>query len=116
MAVIKNEPGADQVRSVMDGAIVSSVTIAELATVLTREAIPPDGVASMISDLRLAVEAFAYTQALAAGLLYAKTKHRGLSLGDRACLALAMELGLPVMTGDRASRDLGIGVEIRFFR
>jgi len=55
-------------------------------------------------------------RASAAGLLAAKTKRRSISLGDRACLALAIELGMPVLTGDRAWRDLDIGVEIRLFR
>jgi ribonuclease VapC len=69
-----------------------------------------------ISLFRLTVEPFHYERAIAAGALVAKTRHRGLSLGDRACLALAVELRLPVVTADRAWRDLDIGVDIRFFR
>jgi PIN domain nuclease of toxin-antitoxin system len=45
-----------------------------------------------------------------------KTKRRIISLADRACLALAVELGMPVMTGDHAWRDLDIDVEVQLFR
>jgi PIN domain nuclease of toxin-antitoxin system len=53
---------------------------------------------------------------MAAGLLASKTRRRNISLADRACLSLAMELGMPVLTGDRAWRDLDLGVEVRLFR
>ncbi|WP_236627700.1 hypothetical protein [Caulobacter sp. B11] len=43
-------------------------------------------------------------------------RHRGLSLGDRACLALAMREKLPVMTADRAWSDLDLPVEVVLIR
>lgn len=116
IAVLKREPGADRVGAVAEGARVSALTIAEVATWLTVEGVQADQANTAISLFRLTVEPFHTNRALAAGFLVAKTRHRGLSLGDRACLALAIELGMPVMTGDRAWRDLNIGVDIRFFR
>lgn len=44
------------------------------------------------------------------------TKYLGLSLGDRACLALGLRLGSPILTGDRAWLELDLGVEIEFAR
>lgn len=44
------------------------------------------------------------------------TKHLGLSLGDRACLALAKREVLPVLTADRVWSELDIGVEVRLIR
>ena len=41
---------------------------------------------------------------------------RGVSLADRVCLALAIQRGLPVLTGDRAWADLGLPVEVRLIR
>lgn len=48
--------------------------------------------------------------------LRAATRHLGLSLADRACLALAQRLKLPVLTTDRAWAQLQIDVEIRLAR
>jgi len=116
IAVLKNEPGAERVGAVAEGACVSALTIAEVATWLTTEGVRPEQANTAINLFRLTVEPFHQKRALAAGFLVAKTRHRGLSLGDRACLALAIELSMPVMTGDRAWRDLDIGVDIRLFR
>lgn len=44
------------------------------------------------------------------------TKVAGLSLGDRACLALGLRLGLPVLTTDREWQGLDLGVEVRAAR
>ena len=50
------------------------------------------------------------------GSLRPLTKGAGLSLGDRACLALAQRLGLPALTTDRAGKDLSLGIEVRVIR
>ncbi len=44
------------------------------------------------------------------------TKSRGLSLGDRACLALAMSTGATAVTADRSWADLGLAVSIEVIR
>jgi PIN domain nuclease of toxin-antitoxin system len=116
IAVLKREPGAERVAAVAEGARVSALTIAEVATWLVMEGVPGEQAHAAISLFRLTVEPFDEVRALAAGVLFAKTRHRGLSLGDRACLALALELRMPVFTGDRAWRDLDIGADIRLFR
>ena len=51
-------------------------------------------------------------QAWRAGLLRRKTQAHGLSLGDRACLALAEVLEVPAMTMDRAWAALDLEVEV----
>ncbi len=48
--------------------------------------------------------------------LYPQTRNRGLSLADRACLALALDKGWPVMTADRAWAGLDIDVEVEMIR
>jgi len=62
------------------------------------------------------VEPMTQQQARACGELRAKTRHAGLSLGDRACLALAIELGAEVYTADRAWKQINIGVPIHLIR
>ena len=62
------------------------------------------------------VFSFDPAQATVAGGLVASTRSVGLSLGDRACLALAMLLKAPVYTTDRLWKKLHLGVEIRLLR
>jgi PIN domain nuclease of toxin-antitoxin system len=50
------------------------------------------------------------------GLLRRETRSFGLSLGDRACLALALREKLPVFTTDRRWRELRLGIEINVLR
>ena len=64
----------------------------------------------------LSVKVFDRVRSEAAALLRPTTRFAGISLADRACLALAQELNLPVLTADRAWISLGIGVEIRLIR
>ena len=70
----------------------------------------------VILNLGLDVRPFDADQAVAAAALLAATRSRGLSLGDRACPALARSAGLPVLTADRAWRGVGLDVEIEVIR
>lgn len=54
--------------------------------------------------------------ALAASKLRPATRHKGLSLGDRACLALAIREGATAITTDRAWADLDVGCHIEVIR
>ena len=51
-------------------------------------------------------------QACTTGALRAHTRTLGLSLGDRACLALGLKLGAPILTADRAWVELDLDLEI----
>ncbi len=44
------------------------------------------------------------------------TKSAGLSLGDRACLALGKRLNLPVLTADKVWSSLSLGITINLIR
>ena len=100
----------------MSSGIISSVNLAEVVTRL----VLMGGTASEIeqgwSALHLQVQPFDDVRAFAAGLLVARTRRLGLSLADRACLALAIELGIPAVTADRAWSKLDLPVEIRIIR
>ena len=54
--------------------------------------------------------------AVAAGQLRAATQEKGLSLGDRACVALAMREQAGIVTADRAWAGLDPGVEVELIR
>jgi PIN domain nuclease of toxin-antitoxin system len=51
-----------------------------------------------------------------AGMLRRTTRAVGLSLGDRACIALGSRLSAPVFTTDRRWQTLKVGVKIRVVR
>ena len=94
----------------------SSLIYAEVVTLLTLNGGTALQIDAAWEELELTVEPFACERARAAGLLVARTRKRGLSLADRASLALAIELGLPVFTADRAWGNLDIGVDVRVIR
>jgi len=62
------------------------------------------------------VMAFTEDQARVAGTLVRETRRLGLSLGDRACLALALELNAPVYTADRIWKKISLGIPIHMIR
>ena len=116
MAVLREEPGAAAVEAVLDGAAVSTVNLSEVQAKLVERGTPAEIAWSWLVDLDLDVVDFDAPQAKVAGDLRALTRAHGISLGERACLALAQVRSLPVMTADRAWAGLEIGIEIRAVR
>jgi ribonuclease VapC len=116
LAVLRAEPGAEQVIALGSGPRASAVNVSEVAAKLAERGAAEEHVRSMIDGLELKIEPFGYDDAVAAGLLRPETRAAGLSLGDRACLALATGLGLPVVTADRRWAKLGLPLEVRAIR
>ncbi len=69
-----------------------------------------------INALELAIVDFNAELAYKVGVLRPLTRHIGLSLGDRVCLALAQHLGLPALTTDRAWEGLSLGITVQVIR
>ncbi|MFZ1106612.1 MAG: PIN domain-containing protein [Hyphomicrobiaceae bacterium] len=65
---------------------------------------------------RLAIVPFDEELARQTGALRPATRSLGLSLGDRACLALAQRERLPVLTADRSWAKLDLGIAITMVR
>ncbi len=116
LAFLQHEPGSDDVASLLNGAAISTVNFTEVLTRLIDGSRTEQEALAMVSTLPLRVRPFDEVQATSAGLLRQATRALGLSLGDRACLALARAEGLPVLTADRAWASLAVGVEIRMIR
>ena len=122
LAVLQSEPGADKVRQAAAGyGWIGAVNWAEalskvvdgggdldgLSAALTREGVLGGGLEIVplgADDARRVAE------------LRPLTRRIGLSLADRACLALAMRLGLPALTTDRAWAELDLPVEVVVLR
>ena len=116
LALLKAETGGEVVSRLGEDALISSVNLAEVVAKLIDHGQPPEAAEAVASVLPFDVVIFDGPMALRAGKLRAAARSRGLSLGDRACLALAQREGLPALTADRAWAGLDIGVEVRLIR
>lgn len=102
LAVLYREPGSVVVERYFAQAVVSSVNFSEVAAKLSDRGIDSQEVLEILSGLSLEVREFDTELALMAGTLREATRPLGLSLGDRACLALGIAEGAPILTTDRA--------------
>lgn len=112
---MNSEPGADKVLAMLPGAYLSSVNFAEIISRLCDWGKSASEGISDVEALGVEIVDFDVDQAAAAGELRPMTRSLGLSLGDRACLALARRQGLPVLTADRAWGQLP-GFDITIIR
>lgn len=106
LALLQDEPGADRVTDALPGAVISSVNFAEVFGKLAENGMPPDLIRDTLDSLDVNVQPFEKNLACVVGELRPATKALGLSLGDRACLALAQELQIPALTADRAWQEI----------
>jgi ribonuclease VapC len=116
LATLRNEPGGDEVEAWLEGASISTVNLSEVVAKFAEWDTPLETISEMLSALGFNVEPFDQAQAERAGELRTVTRQLGLSLGDRACLALAEKLDLPVITTDKAWAKLDIGIRIELIR
>ena len=117
LAVLNNEPGADKLTpELLNESVSSTVNLAEVHTKLVSQGGDPDEAwEDTLSPIREVVP-FTAEQAKIAGRLVKDTKAFGLSLGDRACLALGLALKAPVYTADKSWKNLKVGVRIHVIR
>lgn len=117
IALFHQEPGSDKVaQAIEDGAVLSTLNLAEVTSKLNELGTPESLIQTAINVLELTIVDFSAELAYKVGLLRPLTKSAGLSLGDRACLALAQQLNLPAFTTDRVWRDLIPGVHVQLIR
>jgi len=116
LALVYAEPGSDVVGAMLSNARISAVNLSEVAAKLAEGGMTAPDIRAALDGLGLSVVPFDADLAYAAGLLRPATKAAGLSLGDRACLALAARLGLPALTADAAWQRVDVGVDVRPIR
>ena len=118
LAVLQDEPGQEAVLPVLEDALVSTVNLAEVATCIARLGVPKDVVHTTVA--KLPVQPCDFTSELVAltGTLIQETRQFGLSLGDRACIALSMMRKIPVLTADRIWKELehSLDIEVQLIR
>ena len=116
LALLYEEKGADKVLRRISHACISTVNLTEVASRMIHKGEPQEEVLPRLQALDIAIVEYDETQALLAAKLYSKTRSKGLSLADRACLALAITHKLPVLTADKAWASLKLGVKIETIR
>lgn len=122
LAYLREEPGADVVAAaIADGAAISTVNLAEVFSRSADRGIDPAKLAAKLTeggllDGAITVEPFTIADAIDTACLRPATRDAGLSLGDRACLALARRLDAPALTADAAWDRTAHGVELHQIR
>jgi len=116
LAVYFDEPGADQVRAVLPGALLSSVNYTEVIGKALDHGEALNIALRKLAAMGLAVVAHDVQLARRAGELRPLTKRLGMSLADRACLALAEREHVPVLTADCIWTKVDLGIDIRLIR
>jgi PIN domain nuclease of toxin-antitoxin system len=116
LAELFREPGSERVSEARPRAAVSAVNYSEVIVKLIDEGLSASAAEDAAEQLRCEVlEANKHRSALAA-LLHLHSRREGISLGDRYCLQLAMELGVPLLTTDRRWASLGLDVQVELLR
>ena len=114
LVYLQRESGYERVREALaQGAAMSTVNLAEVYAKAVDRNLPLGEIAGRLEALGLNVVSFTNEDARESAMLYPKARRLGLSLGDRACLALGVRLGLPILSADRAWKGFpGVSLEM----
>jgi PIN domain nuclease of toxin-antitoxin system len=115
LVLLFKEKGADLVEAALDGGVMSTVNWSEVQQKLAQRGVDMS-VVDAIQALGLGIEPFTIADAARAAELWVAGRSVGLSLGDRACLALAHRLDCEVITADSAWTAVDAGVAVRQVR
>ena len=117
LAVINNEPGAEKLTpDLLARAVVSTVNLAEVQTKLVSRGWTSEQAWEDATSPVREVVPFDEEQSRMVGDLVIQTRHLGLSLGDRACLALGTVIKVPVYTAENTWKKLKVAVRIHVIR
>ena len=113
LAIINGESGSEIAQHHISSACMCTINIAEVVTYLVRNGYTDDSNLLRITNLIKHIVLDEHI-AITAGKMVSVTKSFGLSLGDRACLATAQSLKLPVYTADKKWSEIAeqIGVQV----
>jgi PIN domain nuclease of toxin-antitoxin system len=114
LAILKQESGASIVEGALAEAAISTVNVSEILSKVSDWGLDATAYEKELISLSIEYVDFNFVRAALTAQLRKETRAYGLSLGDRACLALAVERKCAVLTADRnwAKLDLGIPIEL----
>lgn len=118
LAHLWQEPGEARVSQLLltERCLLGATNLAEVVAKMTEHGLPVSEVSTVVNSLNVEIVPLTREQAELAGILRQPTRHLGLSLGDRACLALAKTLGGIAITADRSWQALDLGIAIECIR
>ncbi|MBI2766302.1 MAG: type II toxin-antitoxin system VapC family toxin [Chloroflexi bacterium] len=116
LAILLDEPGGPAAVDRATGSIMSTVNLSEVLQKATQRGRDMQEARLVIALLDLQVLAFSEAQAEEAARLWPSTSRLGLSFGDRACLALALERNATVLTAERTWARLDVGIRMSVIR
>jgi ribonuclease VapC len=120
LALVRGERGAEQVEDYLESAqcVISSVNLAEVGSKLIDLGLPKSELSRALKQFNVDIVDFGFELSLQTSQLRESTKAQGLSLGDRACLALALQFDAPAVTADSAWQrlDADLGVKVLMIR
>ena len=117
LAVIYREKGADNLsHELLANAVMSTVNLAEVHSKLVANGWDAEQAWEDCLGVVDQILPFTTVHAKRIGTLILKTRSLGLSFGDRACIALALEENVPVYTADRSWKNLKITIPIHVIR
>jgi PIN domain nuclease of toxin-antitoxin system len=114
LALLREEPGADAVERVLDGSVMSCVNLAEVLRKAEQHDVDVEGLEYDLEALGVRFAPFDTPAARSSAELWGSG--RGLSLGDRACLALATSIDGVALTADHRWADAGVDVRVEPIR
>jgi ribonuclease VapC len=117
LAVISEEPGAEKLTpGLLAQAVASAVNLAEVQTKLVSRGWNSDEAWEDATSPVREIVAFNQEHARLAGDLVSQTRNLGLSLGDRACLALGIAFDCPVYTAEKTWKKVKVKIPIHVIR
>ena len=116
LALFEHEPGWQRVASRLGGAAISTVNWAEVVQKNLERGVSLEISRSWASSNGIEAVQFTIEDAETAASMARATSSAGLSLGDRACLALAQRMNRPALTADRRWANLKVGAAIEMIR
>ena len=116
LAAIQNEPSGDFVKQNIEQSVISSINWSEVLQKIAQTDMNAAHIETMLLGLGLTVIDFTAEDACLAAFLWPEGKKLGLSLADRACLATAKRLKVPVVTADKAWKKIDCGLKVILIR
>ncbi len=116
LALLNEEPGSERVERSLAVCTINAVNYCETIGKLIDAGVPEDDARTSIDLLGIEIIPFDSSLAMLAASLRPATKKYGLSLGDRCCLALALQLKATALTAERVWSKLNIGASIEVIR
>jgi len=116
LALFQGEKGSETVAGHIPYSALSTVNLAEVASVLNKVGMPENEIQELFTDIDIEILSYERESAVATGSIRSLTQKKGLSLGDRACLATAKKHKRIALTADKVwldfQEELGVVVEL----